>query len=548
VIVFFGFIIAVFMTMVLIQPLMRLAVRWHFVDLPDARKVHSAAIPRIGGVAMVIGAMVPVAVWLMPQTQIAAILAGVAIILLFGVWDDRSNLDYRVKFLGQILAVLIVVIYGGISIRYVPFWSANALPDYLAIPITVFALLGITNAINLADGLDGLAGGTTLLSLGMIAILAYMVDGTSEVLIAVSVMGSILGFLRYNTYPARVFMGDGGSQFLGFSVGVLVILLTQQVNPMLSPSIALMLLGLPVLDTVMVIGQRVYEKRSAFSPDKNHIHHKLLALAFTHYEAVFLIYLIQSLFVLGAYFLRYQPDGLVVSVYLLLCAAVIVFFRLANLFGWRMHVQKDVPSRLSIERWLGWLRQDDRLLKAVFYFTVSVIAVFLVLGALLVAHVSQDVAWLAGMLLLVMCLAYFKRRGQPFHTLERAVAYITLAMVVYLAQVAPGVLGDFALLRNVLLGALVVSIAIGFRFSRTDTFSGTTLDYLIIFIALVVPNLPDLHLSKLGGANVGVEVAKLIILFYAIELVLTNTVRRWNIMRWVVSAALLVLVARGALT
>ncbi|MDP1619840.1 MAG: MraY family glycosyltransferase, partial [bacterium] len=287
--VFFGFIIAVFMTMVLIQPLMRLAVRWHFVDLPDARKVHSAAIPRIGGVAMVIGAMVPVAVWLMPQTQIAAILAGVAIILLFGVWDDRSNLDYRVKFLGQILAVVIVVIYGGISIRYVPFWSANALPDYLAIPITVFALLGITNAINLADGLDGLAGGTTLLSLGMIAILAYMVDGTSVVLIAVSVMGSILGFLRYNTYPARIFMGDGGSQFLGFSVGVLVILLTQQVNPMLSPSIALMLLGLPVLDTVMVIGQRVYEKRSAFSPDKNHIHHKLLALAFTHYEAVFLI-------------------------------------------------------------------------------------------------------------------------------------------------------------------------------------------------------------------------------------------------------------------
>jgi len=547
VILFFGFIIAVFMTMVLIQPLMRMAEWLQIVDIPDARKVHTKAIPRIGGVAMVVGAMLPVAMWLMPQPSIAGILAGVAIILFFGVWDDRKNLDYRLKFLGQILAILIVIVYGGIKIKYVPFWNAGTLPDYVAIPFTVFALLGITNAINLADGLDGLAGGTTLLSLGMIAILAYMVDGTQVVLIAVSVMGSILGFLRFNTYPARIFMGDGGSQFLGFSVGVLVIMLTQQVNPMLNPAIAVLILGLPILDTVMVIGQRIYEGRSAFSPDKNHIHHKLMGLGFNHYEAVFLIYYAQSIFVLSAYFLRFKSDGMVVSFYLLLCSVVVAFFRIAGITGWRVHVQRNGQPRFPIERGIRWLREDDRLLKASFYFAVSVIALFLVLGSLLVGNVSRDVASLAGILLIVMCASYIKHRGQAFHIAERTVAYTTLAVVVYLAQVSPGPLADFALLRNILLGALVLAIAIGFRFSHTDRFSGTTMDYLIIFIALVVPNLPDLHLFRLGGANVGVEVAKLIILFYAIELVLTNTVRRWNIMRWVIFTALAILVARGAI-
>lgn len=535
------------MTMVLIQPLMRLAERLQIVDVPDGRKVHTVAIPRIGGVAMVVGAMLPVAVWLMPEKNIAGFLAGVAIILFFGVWDDRKNLDYRLKFLGQILAILIVVVYGGITIWYVPFWNAGMLPGYVAIPLTVFALLGVTNAFNLADGLDGLAGGTTLLSLGMVAILAYMVDGTQVVLIAVSVMGSILGFLRYNTYPARIFMGDGGSQFLGFSVGVLVIMLTQQVNPVLSPGIALLILGLPILDTVMVIGLRIYEGRSAFSPDKNHFHHKLLGLGFNHYEAVFLIYFTQSIFVLSAYFLRFHSDGIVVSFYLLFCLTVIVFFRVAGATGWRLHVQHNGQRRFAIERGIRWLRQDDRLLKASFYFSVSVIALFLVLGSLLVGRVSSDIASLAGILLIVMCASYVKHHGQAFHIVERTVAYTTLAVVVYLAQISPGPLADFALPRNILLGALVLAIAIGFRFSHTDRFSGTPMDYLIIFIALVVPNLPNLHLLRLGEANVGVEVAKLIILFYAIEMVLTNTVRRWNIMRWVIFTALATLVARGAI-
>lgn len=546
-ILFFGFAIAVFVTMVLIPPLMRLAVHWQVVDLPDARKVHTTAIPRIGGVAMVIGSMLPAIMWLAPHKETVAFLAGVAIILLFGIWDDRKNLDYRLKFLGQILAVLIVVIYGGIAIQYMPFTGAEALPGYITVPLTVFALLGITNAINLADGLDGLAGGTTMLSLGMIAILAHLSGDVYVALIAVSVMGGILGFLRYNTYPAQIFMGDAGSQFLGFSAGVLVLLLTQQLNPMLSPVIAVMVLGLPILDTAMVIGQRIYEKRSAFSPDKNHIHHKLLALGFTHYEAVFLIYLIQSVFVLGAYFLRFESDLLVISFYLLFCLTIISGFRIAHLTGWRMHVPHSGQSRFPVEQWMRWLRQNDRLLKAGFYSAVSMIALFLTLGSLLVGTVSEDIALLAGVLLITALICFFMRNGKPFNTVERGVAYITVAMVVYLVRVSPGLLTGFSVFQNILFGGLVIAIVIGFRFSRSGNFNGTPMDFLIIFIVLVVSNLPDLHLLELSGVDSGMSIVKLIILFYGMELILTHIGRRWNIMRWMIFVPLAVLALRGAL-
>lgn len=541
-ILFFSFIIAVFVTMVLIPPLMRSAVRLQIIDIPDARKVHTEAIPRIGGVAMVAGAVLPMIMWLAPQNESIAFLLGVGIILFFGVWDDRKNLDYRLKFLGQIIAVLVVAIYGGVVIKYVPFWGLDPLPDYLAIPLTLFVLLGITNAINLSDGLDGLAGGTTMMSLGVMAFMAYAVDGLDLVLIAVSVMGAILGFLRYNTHPARIFMGDGGSQFLGFSVGVLAIMLTQQVNPVFSPVVPVMILGLPILDTLMVMGQRIYEGRSPFSPDKNHIHHKLLALGFDHYEAVLLIYMVQSVLVLGGFFLRYQSDLLILSLYLLFCVTVIVSFRVAAATGWRKPGPQTGQRRSFLARWVHWLREDCRLLRAVFYFSGITIPAYLFLVSALVESVPMDIGFLVAALFLVMLVFYFRLSGQPFSIVERAVAYVTAVIVIYLAQAAPGPLADFMLHRNIFFVTLAVAVAIGFRFSRADGFRMSPMDFLVIFIAIAVPNLPGSHFQH---ANVGEGIAKLIVLFYGIELVLTNIGSRWNVARYAMFVTLGTLGLRG---
>lgn len=539
---FFSFIVAVFVTMALIPPLMRSAVRLQIIDIPDARKVHTGAIPRIGGVAMVAGAVLPMIMWLAPQNESIAFLLGVGIILFFGVWDDRKNLDYRLKFLGQIIAVLVVAIYGGVVIKYVPFLGLDPLPDYLAIPLTLFVLLGITNAINLSDGLDGLAGGTTLMSLGVMAFMAYAVDGLDLVLIAVSVMGAILGFLRYNTHPARIFMGDGGSQFLGFSVGVLAIMLTQQLNPAFSPVVPVMILGLPILDTLMVMGQRIYEGRSPFSPDKNHIHHKLLALGFDHYEAVVLIYLVQSVLVLGGFFLCYQSDLLILSLYLLFCVTVIVSFRVAATTGWRKPGQQAGQGRSFLARWVRWLREDYRLLRAVFYFCGIAVPAYLLLVSSLVESVPMDVGFLVAALFLVMLVYYFRLSGQPFSMVERAVAYVTAVIVVYLAQAEPGPLADFMLHRNIFFVTLAVAVAIGFRFSRADGFRMSPMDFLVIFIAIAVPNLPGSHFQH---ANVGEGIAKLIVLFYGIELVLANIGSRWNVARYAMFVTLAILGLRG---
>ena len=540
---FFSFIIATFVTMVLIPPLVRLAEWLHVVDMPAPRKVHKAPVPRLGGLAMAIGAVLPLLMWATMDPQMVGFLCGVAIILFFGVWDDLKEIDYRLKFLGQIIAVLIVVLYGGVVIRYVPFWGFDPLPDYLAIPLTVFALVGVTNAINLADGLDGLAGGITLLSLGIMAILSYLTDDSGVLLATASVIGSIVGFLRFNTYPARIFMGDGGSQFLGFSAGVLVIILTQKSNTALSPALPLMILGLPLLDTVMVISERLYDKRSPFSPDKNHIHHKLLALGFDHYEAVFMIYLLQSLLVAAAYFLRFEADWLILSVYGLFCLTLIGSLKAAMAAGWRFHKPQRQLETQVVFGWVQWLRKDQRILKIAFYFAVIAIPCYFFLGAFFVERVPGDIGALACALLVVLLMLYFKNRHKPFNIVERACAYIAGICVVYLVQVMPGALAEFSLYRNILFAAMTVAVAIGFRFSK-ERFRITPMDFLVILVALVVPNLPDVTLET---GHVGMGVAMLIVLFYAIELVLNNIWRRWDVMRFTTYVTLAVLGLRGVI-
>jgi UDP-GlcNAc:undecaprenyl-phosphate GlcNAc-1-phosphate transferase len=538
---YFGFIIAVFVTMVLIPPLTRLAARMQIVDVPDARKVHTGAIPRVGGIAMAVGALLPMVLWVNPGTHFIGYLSGALIILVFGVWDDRRDLDYRLKFLGQIAAVLIVVLYGGVVIRYVPFLGIEPVSDVIAIPLTIFALLGITNAINLADGLDGLAGGTTMLSLGIIAIMAYMADGIGLVLMTVSVMGGILGFLRYNTHPARIFMGDAGSQFLGFSAGVFAILLTQRVSPALSPAVAIMLLGLPIFDTLMVMSQRIYEGRSPFSPDKNHIHHKLLAIGLSHYDAVVAIYLLQSSLVLGAYFLRFQSDWVIVATYAAVCVALALYLRQATrASGIRVNVGPVANSKLT--RAIAWLREDQRLLKASFLFAFCAISAYLMAAAIFVERVPLDIGLSALVLLVLMLALAFIHRGKPFGFADRGVAYVTAAFTVYLVQTAPGPLANLGYLPTMLFVLLAVAVAIAFRFSQ-DRFRVTPLDFLVIFVAIVVPSLPD---PQFRDTAVGDGVVKLLVLFYGLELVLENMGQHVDIMRWVTCTSLGVIAARAA--
>ena len=270
---------------------------------------------------MAVGVFVPVAFWNLSDPFVRAYLAGAVVMVAFGIVDDCRGLAPKWKFLGQLAAALVVVFYGGVKIHtlgaLLP--EGTVLPEWVCVPLTVLAIVGVTNAINLADGLDGLAGGICLLIFACIGYLAWQEEDIVIGLVALALAGSIFGFLRFNTYPASVFMGDTGSQLLGFSAVTLSLALTQGNTP-LSPFVPLVLLGLPILDTLSVMAIRIAKRRSPFTADMNHIHHNLMALGLQQGESVVTIYVLQMFLVASAFLFRFYSDWLLLGGYLVFSA------------------------------------------------------------------------------------------------------------------------------------------------------------------------------------------------------------------------------------
>ena len=207
-------------SMVIIPVMVRLAPRLGMIDRPDPRKVHAVPIPRVGGVGIVLGALLPVILLLPLDPSLKAYIFGALVLFGFGVMDDCRELGHYVKFIGQFIAVIAVVYYGDVFVTHLPFMGGEPVSAAVGRPFTVFAMVGMINAMNHSDGLDGLAGGESLLSLGGIAYLSYLAGGTAVSLIAFATIGGLFGFMRFNTYPARIFMGDGGSHVPGLYAGI----------------------------------------------------------------------------------------------------------------------------------------------------------------------------------------------------------------------------------------------------------------------------------------------------------------------------------------
>ncbi len=512
---FSAFVASLAVCMALIPPLMACAARLRTVDLPDERKVHAVPIARIGGVALAAGPLVSVLLWA-PKTQaVTSYLISAAMIWLLGVWDDRTPLDFKVKFFVQFVAAMIVVWYGGLRLDRLPFWPDAVLSPWLGVGLTVLALLGVTNAVNLSDGLDGLAGGLCVLTFGAVAYFAYLANERTITLIAVAVLGGLLGFLRFNTYPARVFMGDGGSQFLGFSAGVLAILLIRSEGAWSSPVLAIFILGLPIVDTIGVMAQRLAERRSPFLPDKNHIHHKLLAAGFFHHEAVLAIYAVQAAMVTLAMLLSGSPEAVMLTVYAAIVLPILALFLLAGRGGarWKRPERDHSRSvallrRLRASRWV-----TDTPLRVL---GVGV-PIFLAVGVFLPRSVPSDFGVLAAALfgLVLVGLAVF-RRAAPF--LVRVGLYVGGAFVLYLSDQAPIIAGwPVRAGLNAFFVAAAILVLVAIRFQRGTRFETTPLDFLLVFLAVMIPNLPEMGL---GGAQLGLLMAKLLVLFFAYELIL----------------------------
>ena len=306
------------------------------MDVPNHRKVHSCPMPKSGGIAMALGALIPVLLWAPGGEFVRAVLIGAGIVVFFGLMDDFRDLGYKAKFTGQCAAALIVIIYGGVKIKSLGMLLPGdmLLSDWLAIPLTLIVIVGVTNAVNLSDGLDGLAGGSSLLSFLCIGYLAYLGENIVIAMMSVAVIGAIFGFLRFNTYPANLFMGDSGSQLLGFS-GITLLLALAQGNTPLSPILPLIVLGFPVLDTLTVMSERLAEGRPPFIADKNHFHHKLMRLGFFHTEAVFIIYILQAFLVTCALLFRFYSEWFLLTGYLICSGLILSGFFIADRSHWK---------------------------------------------------------------------------------------------------------------------------------------------------------------------------------------------------------------------
>jgi UDP-GlcNAc:undecaprenyl-phosphate GlcNAc-1-phosphate transferase len=535
----FTLILAVVSSMALIPLLMRAAGPMGMLDAPGERKVHTGAIPRVGGISIVLGAVLPVLMWVPLRVDIRAYLIGGLVLFLFGLWDDSRDVGYGWKFLGQFIAASVVVLYGDVVLTSVPFVLDQTLAGAIGIPLSILFLVGITNAINLSDGLDGLAGGTTLLAIGAMGVLAFEAGDWDLALLCTAISGAILGFLRYNSYPARVFMGDAGSQFLGFSAGVIALLLIEKASPALSPMVPVLILGLPILDTLAVMTQRLMEGHSPFKADKNHIHHKLMALGFDHYEAVLIIYVATAGLISIAYGLRYEWDALLAGIYLSFCVGVLGLFTMALRRGWQLHHRPR--ESFLLQRAVGFLRRTQGLGVAAWYFAKLAVPLIFLSAAVAGSDIPRDIAVAAGVMFAAMA-ASILWRPQGYSVLERLAVYVTAAFVAYLLTSSPGLLAGYGAYENALFVMLGLAVAVWVRFVEGDTFRVSPMDFLVIFIVLLVPNLKGLALFT---PVVAATAIKLIILFYACEMQLSQQARRLNPVRYGALLTLAVLGVRG---
>ena len=512
---FLAFVVALTVTAALIPVLVHWAPTIGLTDAPGPRKVHSIPVPRVGGLAMAVGLLLPTLITVQLTPSIRGLLLGLVVLLIFGLWDDRVNLGYRTKFAGQVLAAGLCMIVGNVHVGTLMIGSVIVLPQAVSIFVTFVFLIGITNAVNLADGLDGLAGGLVLLCLCAIALFAAMSGNGTVAETALIEAGAVLGFLRFNTHPARIFMGDSGSQMLGFSVGALALLATQGEASPLSAALPLLLLGIPIMDTLTVMLTRIRAGRSPFSADSNHLHHRLLALGFAHREAVFLIYLLQVALVLLAYFLRFESDSEVFIAFCVFAAVVLGLLRRANQVGWRL---KYLGESGGIRRYINGFTPAARIPTL----ALGVMTTCLVLYATTVLassrHVGADLGLMClGMLIVLLLLTSWKAQ-RSLQWFERTATYISVVLLVYLDQTIPNKPPLLTTLSWTCVGITGAAALVRFWLSPTRRFELTTLDLIVLFIALVLPNLPG---SIALPADLPGGIAKAVILLYVVEMLLT---------------------------
>lgn len=509
------FILSLFLTIALVPVFKKMAFRMNIVDIPDARKVHVHPMPKTGGISMAIGAFVPFLLWLPRDNFISALLLSSMIIVISGLVDDIKTLSSWKKLLPQCAAALIIILWGGVRIKYIGLTGQDdvALPMAASICLTFFVIIGVTNAINLADGLDGLAGGISMLSFVIMALLAYQCGNIPVAVICIALVGAIAGFLRYNTHPAVLFMGDAGSQLLGFLSIVFALVLTQTNTPY-SRVLSLTLIGFPILDTLTVMVERMAKGHSPFRADKNHFHHRLLRTGFSHSDAVLIIYIIQACFLSFAFVFRYYAGWMHILLFAGFSTTILGLFFMAYKTGWQFKPEGQNAS--LVKRWVDSLKERKIFIRTFFGAARYGLISLLLFQSILPVQFPKTVSYAAGGLVLMLIgMRHLSDKYQGY--VFRLVICMIIPVIVYYSEIIPHAwftkeLYDLNIAAYVIL---VVFVLLTMRLTRRQQgFKLTTMDILIFIVILVFPNLPTTQFQTFGA---GTAMAKSLALFFSFD-------------------------------
>lgn len=352
-------------TVFAITPLvMKLAVAMNWTDRPgDKRKVHKVATPNVGGLAIFAGFIVGLVYFYFVQGLISIqyasfyqfpsllVIAGAASMVALGFYDDLYRIGFQKKFLFQIIGA-VIAFWGGIQITEIvnPVTGNMIGLGAMSLPVTVFVMLGIINAVNLLDGLDGLAGGVVVIVLLTLSLTYVSLGNYALFPIVVVVAGSLIGFLRYNFYPASIFMGDTGSMFLGYVVACYAVVGIGSATTATSTLIPFIAIGLPVMDTAMSMVRRLLSRKSMFHADSDHIHHRVIReLRISSRGAVMVLYTASVVFGIIAFALAHADAVLQTMLLFAIFILVVLFLKILNYIklpeGVTATIEKHIAGR-----------------------------------------------------------------------------------------------------------------------------------------------------------------------------------------------------------
>lgn len=330
-----SFVTAFIVTLLAIPPIIHLINRYKLYDLPNSRKEHSSPVPTMGGIAIIAGMVAALVLWFPFNNEMRQICFFFSIIALFslGIMDDLKDLSAKYKLVVQVgLAALIAL--SGIRIQsFDGLFGIHELPLTAQYTFTILAIVGITNAFNLIDGIDGLCGGISFMSLVTLGIFLSLSGDANTALVTFALAGAIFAFLYFNFNPAKIFMGDTGSLVIGFVIAVLCIRLLrinlEDPSPVLpnAPMFVLGIVLIPVFDTLRVFAIRIWKGGSPFEADKTHIHHLLTTRGFSHVFAVRVIYFVHACILIEVYLLQAIHAEMILFILVTLMTGVTVFLK-----------------------------------------------------------------------------------------------------------------------------------------------------------------------------------------------------------------------------